>query len=218
MVHNTRNESIVDIISGSSAVGLVCIIYLSLNGTRITGWSIAAAELCICGIIFPIVYTRIRNQGSPKKGTAENQSSVGKGIIDGVLTEHGIKILERIEPKKMLKEIYTLWGEHKSSKNVPGHYKSAFMEKQIETENSLELYINLSSGCHVSFQKELILLCSVELAYPVMNEKSQIKGYIITKECIRLLMKEMFDAAKKNGLTMRMFKEDLKEYEEDFWN
>ena len=39
-----------------------------------------------------------------------------------------------------------------------------------------------------------------------------------TQLCIRELMKEMFDAAKKNGLTMRMFKEDLKEYEEDFWN
>ena len=63
-----------------------------------------------------------------------------------------------------------------------------------------------------------MLLCNEELAYPVMDQRKEHIGYMITKECIHILIKEIFDAARMGGLNIQMFKEDVREYEEDIWS
>ena len=200
-------------------MGLACAGYIPFDERLKIFWIVIVGILCIFGVLFKIVYPCLTVHHKGEEPVAGYED-----IIRQILTENSLKILKKIELKKVLKETYLLWTWQEKRRYDKGQNQTApdrkqvFMEKQIETARSQEFYIDRNCIYEGEFKEEITLLCFAELAYPVMDEAYQIKGYIITKECIRLLIKELFDEAKKNGLNIRMFKEDLKEYEDNIWD
>ena len=63
----------------------------------------------------------------------------------------------------------------------------------------------------------MLLLHSAGLAYPVKELSDGVTGYVLTTGCIHNLLQILFDTARRRGVDVRVFKEDLKEYEEDTW-
>lgn len=201
-------------VSGISIIGLFCVKYVfAISDDQKSRYINIMAVLWMLGFIFKAIFPDVM-----MCITKQNHNSTNEGMLQQVLTNCGCEILEHIERKKVLKEIFISRKGQNKEESISEGCQSSNSEEQRESVMCQEFFVDWNSICEGGFKKEVMLMCSEELAYQVTNNAKEVKGYVITKECVRLLIKEIFDAAKRNGLDIRMFKEDLKEYEEDVWN
>ncbi len=158
-----------------------------------------------------------------KKPAGDKQEDTVQ-LLWQLLSARSFCLLEKASKPLLRKEIHIRWLQPEKNtelqENLPVRCRHKLIEKPVETCICQELFFDCKAIAEIHFMPEMHLLCAEGLAYPVRTaEKTEETiGYVLTNECINLLIKELFKEAREKGLDTQRFKEDLKEYEEKTWD
>lgn len=139
-------------------------------------------------------------------------------VLHCLLNSNALNLLKFCEIVQLYRsmEVYQISGsvDGTAARLFSGDGKK-LLSKQEDRRD--EWYVGVEHVRSAGFYQDMLLLYSAGLAYPVMDLNGRVTGYVLTKGCIHDLLQSLFDTARRRGVDARVFKEDLKEYEEDTW-
>lgn len=141
-----------------------------------------------------------------------------RNVLHCLLNSHALDLLKFCEIRNLHRsvEVYQIPDfANGSESRLSSKCGEKLLSKQ--EDNRDEWYISEEHVRSADFYQEMLLLHSAGLAYPVKELSDGVTGYVLTTGCIHNLLQILFDTARRRGVDVRVFKEDLKEYEEDTW-
>ena len=169
----------------------------------------------------------LENRSEPEDQTENNRQKEYKSpinhwdernVLHCLLNSHALDLLKFCEIRNLHRsvEVYQILD---FANGPESRLSSKCGEKLLskQEDNRDEWYVSEDHVRSADFYQEMLLLHSAGLAYPVKELSDGVTGYVLTTGCIHNLLQILFDTARRRGVDVRVFKEDLKEYEEDTW-
>ena len=169
----------------------------------------------------------LENRSEPEDQTENNRQKEYKSpinhwdernVLHCLLNSHALDLLKFCEIRNLHRsvEVYQILD---FANGPESRLSSKCGEKLLskQEDNRDEWYVSEEHVRSADFYQEMLLLHSAGLAYPVKELSDGVTGYVLTTGCIHNLLQILFDTARRRGVDVRVFKEDLKEYEEDTW-
>lgn len=169
----------------------------------------------------------LENRSEPEDQTENNRQKEYKSpinhwdernVLHCLLNSHALDLLKFCEIRNLHRsvEVYQILD---FANGTESRLSSKCGEKLLskQEDNRDEWYVSEDHVRSADFYQEMLLLHSAGLAYPVKELSDGVTGYVLTTGCIHNLLQILFDTARRRGVDVRVFKEDLKEYEEDTW-
>jgi hypothetical protein len=169
----------------------------------------------------------LENRSEPEDQTENNRQREYKSpinhwdernVLHCLLNSHALDLLKFCEIRNLHRsvEVYQILD---FANGPESRLSSKCGEKLLskQEDNRDEWYVSEEHVRSADFYQEMLLLHSAGLAYPVKELSDGVTGYVLTTGCIHNLLQILFDTARRRGVDVRVFKEDLKEYEEDTW-